>query len=163
MNIFILSQDMEKSAEMLFALDKRRANKQIVEISQCVSAVTDFLYKTPLPKKDGSLYKTTHQNHPCTRWIGASYLNVASTVLYGLYLCCEYRKLTGKDHGCQRALSYAKFMAGGLWESRVSSVTSTNNTFSEMPRFGKAMPNTGDIFADCLQHIVNKQNKEKKP
>ena len=160
MNIFILCPNIHESAHWLFSLDKQRANKQIVELTQCVSAVTDDWYHSPLPKMDGTPYTTTHKNHPCTKWIGANSSNLMATIRYGLALCDQYNILTGKTHGCKNALIKAYQLVSFMQDNTPFSVNVLAMVFAQMPRFGKAMPNTGNIFNDCVQHILNKQAKE---
>ena len=47
------------------------------------------------------LYKPTHINHPCTRWISASECNYLWALEHGLALCHEYTSRYSKTHKCE--------------------------------------------------------------
>ncbi len=60
--------------------------------------------------KSGNPYKATHQNHPCTIWMGECYENWDWALALGLALCDEYRYRFSKKgeppkrHACEDVL-----------------------------------------------------------
>ena len=58
MNIFVINKDPEISARYL---DIKRKNKMLIESVQMLSSAINM--------NGGTVsYKTTHINHPCTKW-----------------------------------------------------------------------------------------------
>lgn len=80
MNIFILDNDLERSAEML---SDQHLNKQILELAQVLSTV------------GYGPYKPTHKNHPATIWAAE---NLNFCFQYFSILAKEYYSRTGKWH-----------------------------------------------------------------
>ena len=94
MNIFAFSDHPLDCARWL---DNRRVVKMILETAQMLStAVRETVPEgTKLPP---SLYRTTHRNHPCSKWARETQGNFAWLVQYGAALCVEYRLRYGKQH-----------------------------------------------------------------
>jgi len=95
MNIFILSFNPKRCAKM-------HANvhvvKMILEYAQMMCTAhhlwCDHLCAKPLL----SLYKPTHKNHPCTKWVMESSSNYKWVYQLFIHLCDEYTYRYGKIH-----------------------------------------------------------------
>lgn len=80
MNIFIVSAEPRDCAQML---DDRRLVKMVTETAQMLSAA--------LARNGGKpFYRTTHANHPCTKWVGDTRENFTWTILLLSELNREY-------------------------------------------------------------------------
>jgi hypothetical protein len=95
MNIFHLSTYPEESAR--WHVD-RHVVKMVLESAQLLSTAHRLL--DPEPFHADLLYKSTHVNHPCSKWCRASANNYQW--LYELFvcLCDEYTFRYGKIHLC---------------------------------------------------------------
>jgi hypothetical protein len=107
MNLFVTDESPYQSA---YNLPDKLVVKMSLETCQMLAACfsEEFLNYGTLSKKDGTPYKSTHKNHPCTKWIRESDANVAWAIVHGLALCAEYHRRYGKIHSCLRALLDAK-------------------------------------------------------
>ncbi len=95
MNIFVLSTEPEKAATYL---GDGHVPKMVLETAQILCTVADR-YGIPAP------YKPTHKNHPCVRWAGDSFGNLAWLRNYGKSLAFEYEKRFGRVHKSTDILS----------------------------------------------------------
>jgi hypothetical protein len=86
MNIFILDLDPARAATYMF---DTHVNKMILETAQLLSTI------------NGGPYKPTHENHPCTKWIGSHRWNYDWLYHHGVGLCEEFRYRFGKDHASE--------------------------------------------------------------
>jgi len=93
MNIFVLDTDPVKSIE--YHVDQHVV-KMPIEMAQMLSTNLREQFEIEAP------YKSVYINHPCTRWVGASFQNFMWTLLFGMELCTEYKYRFGKTH----AVSY---------------------------------------------------------
>lgn len=90
MNIFVLDESPALAAK--YHADAH-VNKMILEAAQMLCSVrNDEGYSTP--------YKTTHLNHPCTRWVAESKANAYWLVSLARELNKEAKRRYGKsaDH-----------------------------------------------------------------
>ncbi|MCE3255742.1 MAG: hypothetical protein K0R25_1236 [Rickettsiaceae bacterium] len=91
MNIFVTSNSPIESA---IALDDRRVIKMIIETAQLLSTVLH-----ELEISEGlNIYKSTHQNHPCTIWAAESLGNFSWLLQHFEALSAEYKRRFGRDH-----------------------------------------------------------------
>lgn len=90
MNIFFTSNDPKKCAEYL---DDKRVNKMVLETCQMLSTTLNY-YGYPGP------YKSTHINHPCTKWVRESRDNFRWAVHHFQSLCTEFLNRRKKSHKC---------------------------------------------------------------
>ena len=98
MNMFILDSDPVKAAQLNC---DAHCSKIILEIAQCLS--TNFnLQGIEAP------YKTSHQNHPVTKWMRESRANFDWTVKHGIALWEEKLYRTGKGHKSVEVIEWAK-------------------------------------------------------
>lgn len=113
MNLFILSKDVEESAQM--QCDKH-AVKMIVESAQMLSTAHRMLdgksskapsksgkrmvnhWKHPDENLDEVLYKAVHHYHPCTVWTMKSNNNYTWHYAYFVAMCKEFEYRFGKVH-----------------------------------------------------------------
>ncbi len=93
MNIFVLDTDPKHAA--IYHCDKH-VPKMIVETAQmmCTAHRIQDVNKTHSKR----LYKATHINHPCTRWVRENTANYDWTVQLLGYLLIEYTKRFKKTH-----------------------------------------------------------------
>jgi len=114
MNIFWLDEDHETAAK--YYCDKH-VTKINVEINQLIStALRDNGYDWDF------LYKTTHVNHPLSKWVGETDANFIETVEHAHALAVENVHRFGKEHTshvkiCQNIAGREfDFGGGGLTE-----------------------------------------------
>jgi len=118
MNLFFLSGDPVQCAE--WHADKHVV-KMVLETAQLLSSahrVLDGLDHTvaadgtraaarkgTLPdERERTLYKITHANHPCAKWVRASSGNYAWAFQLFVALCDEYTFRYKKTHACERLM-----------------------------------------------------------
>jgi hypothetical protein len=103
MNLFYLDESFEKCAE--YHTDKHM--KMLLEACQLL-CTTFQLQDIPAP------YRKTHANHPSAIWTRASRANFKWVINYSRALSEEYTYRYGKQHACNRVLSWAQANAGLL-------------------------------------------------
>jgi hypothetical protein len=92
MNIFYLHPDPKIAAQM--QCDKHVV-KMILETAQILSTAHRELDGDNVPD---TLYKATHKNHPCSKWVRTSAANYAWAYRHFVALCDEYTHRYGKVH-----------------------------------------------------------------
>lgn len=94
MNIFLLCMFPRKCAKMHIDAHVR---KMIIEYAQLLSTTHRVLGPVS-DAYDSILYRRTHLNHPCAKWVRESAMNYC--LLYELFvaLCDEYIFRFGKKH-----------------------------------------------------------------
>lgn len=98
MNIFVLSLDPRECAEM--HVDKHVV-KMILEYCQLLCTAHHVLD----PDEDHTLlYKKTHTNHPCAKWVRASLSNYMWLFHLLHCLCAEYTFRYDRVHASERLL-----------------------------------------------------------
>lgn len=95
MNIFVLDKDPVKAAKYL--CDKHVV-KMIVETAQLLSTAHHVLDKSRAPK---TIYKSTHANHPCAKWVRECVGNYNWAFEHFDALLQEYTKRYKKTHKSQ--------------------------------------------------------------
>lgn len=101
MNLFLLAETPSANAK---AHPDKLVVKMPVEVCQMLASAQN----RPLTKADGTKYKPTHTNHPCTVWCNESDVNYAFAVAYGLALCDEYEARYKRRHACRQPLLQAQ-------------------------------------------------------
>jgi hypothetical protein len=91
MNIFVLDKDPRKAAQ--FHNDKHCV-KMILEHCQLLSSAVNILSSNTIE----GVYKTTHINHPCSKWVRESRGNYQWLIEATEELFQEYTKRYGKHH-----------------------------------------------------------------
>lgn len=91
MNIFILDENQQKCAE--YHNDKHCV-KMIVEMAQLLSTA-HHVAESPIAN---TLYRKTHVNHPCAKWVRESKDNYEWAYRLFVELCHEYTHRYGKTH-----------------------------------------------------------------
>jgi len=89
MNIFILDNSPEIAAQMLF---DKHVVKMALETAQILSTI------------NGGPYKSTHINHPCTKWASEFRDNYDWLVKHGISICQEYTYRYNKEHKCEEVI-----------------------------------------------------------
>lgn len=102
MNIFVVDSNPTYCAKSLCDL---RLNKMILETAQMLCTAYRHYTKSMeiSPSKLDTLYKPTHENHPCNIWLRKDLRNYNWLYIYFHELNAERLYRTGKDH-----LSYIK-------------------------------------------------------
>lgn len=101
MNIFAIEGtgnkiDWEASAR---SLDNYRVVKMILESCQMLcTAINEIAGEQVAP------YRTTHKNHPSTKWVRSSSANFECLVRHTLSMLDEYTERFGKIHKCAGVL-----------------------------------------------------------
>ena len=132
MNIFILDSHPVTAAR--YYPDKL-CSKISLEICQMI-AVTyseEFFNWGTLTKKDGTPYKLSHKNHPCTIWLREKHENLAWAITHGLALALEHRRRYNTLPATYKTLLGAK----KIFEKQTGK---SLNTFRNVKSFTRAMP-----------------------
>lgn len=95
MNIFATHSDPYQAANFLWDNDFKRANKMILESTQLLCTAINVL-----AEKQVTPYKSTHVNHPCSKWVRESYHNWAWLYTYAMILATFYYETRGRNHKC---------------------------------------------------------------
>lgn len=107
MNIFIVDYDPWKAAESLV---DRHVVKMILESAQMLSTthrLCDGDENGVLnDEREEPLYRITHKNHPCTKWVMSGAQNYLWLVKHWLALMSEYEHRYGKKHACERLRAF---------------------------------------------------------
>ena len=98
MQIFVLNKNPYISAFLLFCLDFKRANKQILELGQIISTVAQNKYKI----KDKNLYKSCFINHPIVLWVEKNDKNFIWSLKYLKELANTFYKIKNKHHKVEK-------------------------------------------------------------
>lgn len=123
MNIFWLDKDIEKCAK--YHCDKHVC-KMIIEYAQilCTAAREEDSHIRDIPEE---FYKSTHVNHPCTKWARKTQSNFIYLLMLLESLLDEYALRYNKIHktcGVFLAiLSYAKLHYGWYRDARAVKIT----------------------------------------
>lgn len=96
MNIFALSKDPKKAAQ--YHCDKHVV-KMILETAQLLCTVH---WETG----GEAPYRSTHRNHPCSKWARMSMGNYRWLCELGIELCYEYTHRYGKIHKSQEIIEW---------------------------------------------------------
>tara|TARA_R110000744_G_scaffold49398_6_gene107345 strand:+ start:1054 stop:1575 length:522 start_codon:yes stop_codon:yes gene_type:complete len=103
MNIFAIEGNPEtneidwvKSAK---SLDNYRVVKMILESCQMLCTTLNELYGEQVTP-----YRSTHRNHPSTKWVRASSANFEALVVHTLAMIEEYHSRFNKIHKCTAVL-----------------------------------------------------------
>jgi len=94
MNIFVTSQSPYKCAKYL---DNKRLIKMCLETAQILSTALVLN-----GCKNQQLYKPTHINHPCAKWVRQTKRNYLWSLAHFNALCEEYNRRYGKIHASFR-------------------------------------------------------------
>ena len=104
MNIFVLDLDPRTSAMMMC---DSHVVKMTLESTQMIATMLrlmdyddDDLLAMGLVTKAGTPYKSTHQNHPCVRWLMECGANRFWFIQHAFNLANEYFIRYGKHHAC---------------------------------------------------------------
>lgn len=103
MNIFVLDPDPYVAATYLHP---KLLVKMPLEGCQMLAAAFSHHHLNwgVIHKKDGSPYKVTHRNHPCTLWVVKRPENMAWLIAHTRGILREYTEVYGKIHGCEAPL-----------------------------------------------------------
>ena len=78
MQIFVLHKNPAISAVLLFCIDFKRFNKQIVELGQILSTIAQNKYHII----NSNLYKPCFIHHPIVLWVSKNKINFIWTLKY---------------------------------------------------------------------------------
>ena len=99
MNYFYVEEDPTSAAQ---ALCDKHVVKMILETAQMLSTAHRL---TESPQAD-FVYKTTHANHPSTKWLRSSQIAYKHGLQHLCALFDEYRHRYNKTHATERLLPY---------------------------------------------------------
>lgn len=117
MNIFILDNDINKSASYL---NDKHIVKMVLEHTQLLCSQFE---------KGEAPYKRSHYNHPCSIWCRESKENYEWLIKYTEVMFKEYTKRYNKVHKSQQVLEWCK-----------NNYTRLNLPSKGLTRFAQAMP-----------------------
>ena len=145
MNIFVLSFNFVECAQDMV---DRHVVKMILEYCQLLSTAHHILDHEP--KKD-FIYKPTHVNHPCAKWVRESSANYTWLVNMLGALLQEYTYRYNKVHACTRLYPYFQ------------SELPDKIPHGDLTPFALAMPDECKVVGDPVQsyrvyYITHKQN-----
>ena len=112
MNIFVTSNCPIKCAEYL---DNKRLVKMVLETAQLLSTAAR-IYSS----EDNRIYKATHVNHPCSKWVRETKQNYLWTLRHFHALSNEYTKRYGKIHKSSLLYPYLKEHAEAMPEGEIT-------------------------------------------
>lgn len=96
MNIFALNDDPRQAA--LDQCNKHIVKMPLESVQMLCTALRAADPSAQLP------YRSTHNNHPCIRWVGESTANTAWLHIHARELCREYTRRYGRRHKSEDAL-----------------------------------------------------------
>lgn len=102
MNIFFIDYTVSDIAQQL--VDKH----VLVGIKEVAQMLCTAHYLRNTPPYLTPPYKTTHKNHPVTKWVAANPYNYTWTVSFGLALAREYTHRWGKTHKSQQVVEWCQ-------------------------------------------------------
>tara|TARA_R110000823_G_scaffold220817_4_gene349363 strand:- start:316 stop:810 length:495 start_codon:yes stop_codon:yes gene_type:complete len=117
MNIFILDNDMVKSASYLFDSHITKMPTEMGQMLACCYTKED-LKDAPLTKT-GNVRGHSHYNHPCSKWVRESTGNFLWGLNYAFAMCSEkeYRYPNNGEHGIRIFLDWCSEHVATLPES----------------------------------------------
>lgn len=140
MNIFVLDYDPKICAK--YHCD-RHVVKMILESTQLLSTAINLKLKDNIPE----LYKSTHINHPISKWVRESKQNFEWLLELAFHLCDEYFIRYNKIHACLEKLKICM---------------TYSNIFDniKLTKFELCMPNkyeTNDIVKSYRNYYINEK------
>ena len=102
MNIFAIESDENGDIDWIASAqsqDNYRVVKMILESCQMLCTTLNILYGEVVTP-----YRTTHANHPSTKWVRSSAANFESLAEHTLAMLEEYTERFGKVHKCGAVL-----------------------------------------------------------
>lgn len=105
MNIFYTNHNPQFCAREHCTVHTR---KMIIEYAQMLSTAHRVCDGDEFADED-SLYKRTHENHPCTKWVRANSGNYRWLYACLKELCKIYWKSSGNKHATHRLLEYLQY------------------------------------------------------
>lgn len=149
MNIFLVSEDPVLCAQ---ALDDLRLNKMILETAQMLCVAYKKHFKDLAAINKDSLYRSTHEFHPCTVWLKDNVDNYAWGVALFDELHTEKLYRTRMQH-----LSWTKLYS--LLREPIKSLDTSSDLNFNFNCSG-INPSTGDVFEDYKLCLVNKWKED---
>lgn len=151
MNIFVLDLNPKKAAQ--YHCDKH-VIKMILESAQMLSTV---LHEMGEEHHHPVLYKPTHKNHPCTKWVAESIDNFKWLLDLGLALCKEYTHRYGKHHKTEAVLNH-------IYYHYIDNIKATDfrQRAVGLTPFALAMPlqYQGDNVVDSYRYYYQQDKKD---
>lgn len=146
MQIFVLDKNPFVSAYLLFSIDFKRGNKQIVELGQILSTVAQNKYCI-IHKL---LYKQCFMHHPIVIWVGQDDNNFIWSLQYLKELL---RRFTHIRHKCHKTEIIYKILKD--FDRKIS---------YKQIKFCRCFPNKNkykhlDTFSAYKQYLLDKKQK----
>ncbi len=146
MNIFVTDPDPVLSA---FALDDMRVNAMIRESAQLLSTAVHL--NSPYGVHD-RIYLSTHENHPCAKWVRASRANFEWLLHHALSLTDVYTLARDRIHGTTPIL-----VTLADYRQRIPAGDLT--PFANCTVY----PNTANVFLAYRRALLDKWAKDHRP
>lgn len=156
MQIFVLNKNPKISAFLLFSIDFKRANKQILELGQILSTTAKLKYNI----KNKILYKACFVHHPIVLWTQKCDINFLWSLNYLKELLNLFLETRHKNHKTisiyNTILSYKNKKLKNVFK---------NKLINSKIIFCRCMSNDNydkNIFKAYKQYIFNKILNDKK-
>jgi len=157
MNIFIFKEEPKENAKYLSDVHLR---KMIVESCQLLStAIRDidkdnnYEYNQKILKQ---LYKPTHNNHPCTKWVKENSANFMWLKEYTIGLLNEFEFRFDKKHKSQKIISLLNLYG---WEYSNIKYSDEKTPFIFVGK--DEYKQDKDIFKSYYQYYLNEKQYNK--
>jgi hypothetical protein len=127
MNIFATSPNPYSSAVWL---DDKRVNKMITESAQMLSTYVHEFGAAAYVLRHGPIYRPTHAQHPCVRWLVADLCNFRWLLRHAEHLASIYADTNHRVHGAWpivRAIREYANERGVTWDEPISFQNSARN------------------------------------
>ena len=132
MNIFWLSLDPKQLAAFY---SDTHCVKIILEIAQMLYTARRSCGEIDIAPPGKTAYRSSHKNHPMTRFVASSPQAWKKTCEIGLALCREYTLRFNKVHACECHILLLQENPPQHW--RMEAVSPPKNKKSRQTRFGK--------------------------
>lgn len=108
MNIFFVDEKPEVAAR---ALCDAHVRKMIIETAQMLSTAHRIKLADVPQLINPNLYKSTHVNHPSSKWVRENHVNYEWAFFHWYELCKEYNFRYGKTHATYKKLGTILYRA----------------------------------------------------
>lgn len=106
MNIFVLDKNPKIAAQMLCDKHVPKMLLESVQLLSTVARTQKGIGPSDTYIADGvAVYKTTHRNHPCTKWLLSNLKHISWLITYTEALADEYTVRFGRIHKSSTVLS----------------------------------------------------------
>lgn len=144
MNLFVLDRDPFRAASFLCDNHTVCMGKEAVQMLCTVEHQYNGPHKAERLRKLDllglALYKPTHQNHPCVKWVGANHDNWWWATQHGLAIFAEYRVRYGRGHKSESLVSAFYDVLGSPFQGKENNREPSSFALAMPPHFQGSDP-----------------------